>query len=416
MNQILTGICFLISLGCLSYMGWRFLRMKEYKKSLFVVLIIALIIRVISSLDPYLHSWDERYHALVAKNLIEHPLTPTLHENTILEFDNENWVGSNIWLAKPSFPLWIMSGSIAVFGNNLIAVRLPSVILGLLAVWLTFLIGRKLFDERTGLLAAFFHAINGLVIELIGGRVSSDHVELCFIVMVELAIYFVIINAKEKPTLKNTVLSGAFMGLAFLSKWYPSLIVMPVWFVLFISYYKFNWLSLLKHGVVMLMAFGIVILPWTLYMLEMHQQEMDAILFNALAAYSSSVESHDKPFYYYWHKIMVIFSELIYVPLVFFIFHSFKSEKKFKHYALLTWILVPLIVFSFADTKRFTYILISAPAFFIIVSWFWFYIREAYLNTQYRIINGITNLFLRSRLKLNVYNKFALLFNWLSRR
>jgi 4-amino-4-deoxy-L-arabinose transferase len=388
MNELMSGIFLLVGFAGLAYMAWRFLRIQAYQKSLFVLLLLALVIRVIGAKDPYLHSWDERYHALVAKNLIDHPLEPTLHSNKVLDYNNNSWVGNNVWVAKPSFPLWLMAGSIATFGNNLIAVRLPSILLGLLAVWLTFLIGRRLFDERVGLMAAFFHAINGLVVELIGGRVSSDHVEVCFIVMVELAIYFLVINLKEKPSLKNTFFAGAFMGLAFLSKWYPALIVAPVWLVFFITYTKFNWVDLIKDGLILLLGFAIVTLPWTMYMIATYPDEMNAILFNALSAYSSIVESHDAPFYYYFHKIMVIYGELVYLVLGFFIYSAFKTKALHKYWGLLVWILVPLLIFSMADTKRFTYILIGAPAFFIATAWFWFYVREAYLNARLKWLSG----------------------------
>ena len=40
------------------------------------------------------------------------------------------------------------------------------------------------------------------------------------------------------------------------------------------------------------------------------------------------------------------------------------------------WWLIPFIMFSFAATKRHTYLLLAAPAIFIILSWCWFYIHE----------------------------------------
>lgn len=389
MNQLWPGISFLISIGCLSYIAWRFMRQQDFKKALIVIIIIGAVLRIIGATDSHLHAWDERYHALVAKNLIEHPLTPTLHEHPILKFDNDNWVGSNIWLGKPAVPLWLMSGSIAVFGNNLLAVRLPSILLGLLAVWLTFLIGRKLFDERTALLAAYFHAINGLIIELVGGRVSSDHVEVCFIVMVEIAIYLIILNLKPKPSLKLSFFAGVFMGLAFLSKWYPALIVLPVWLAFMVTYGKFNWGQFLKQGTLILAGFAVTALPWVFYMRAIYPDEMNAILFNALSAYSETVESHVAPFYYYFHKVLVIYSELFYLALGFFIYRLFKSENKATYIGLLIWILIPMLIFTMADTKRQTYLLISAPAFFLIMSWFWFYIRDHYLNARYKVVNGI---------------------------
>jgi|GEM_PF-2475173 len=44
------------------------------------IVILAAALRIwLCSTDSYLHEWDERYHALVAKNLLLHPLKPTLY-------------------------------------------------------------------------------------------------------------------------------------------------------------------------------------------------------------------------------------------------------------------------------------------------------------------------------------------------
>ncbi len=38
-------------------------------------------------LDPFLNSWDEQFHALVAKNLLSHPFSPTLDDKTPRPYD-----------------------------------------------------------------------------------------------------------------------------------------------------------------------------------------------------------------------------------------------------------------------------------------------------------------------------------------
>lgn len=391
-DWIFPGITLLI-LVLLSCFVW--IRISKNHQSLILpaILLLGLALRVFTSSDPYLHSWDERYHALVAKNMVSHPFEPTLHENEVLEHDNSNWVGSHLWVGKPPFPLWIMSGSIALFGNNLLAVRLPSVLLGLLSIYLTFLIGKRLFNERVGLIAAFFHSINGLALELVGGRVSSDHVELCFTVMVELAIYLIIINLREKASIRLTFIAGLVSGIAFLSKWYPGLIVFPVWFVLFGIHNQFNFRILIKHGVILILGFFTLTAPWIGYMYELHPNEINAILFNALSAYSETVESHDAPFYYYLKKVMIIFGELFYLFLIYFIWKVRKEERAASVYGILTWILIPLLIFSFADTKRFTYLMISAPALFIVAATFISALLKGYGQAKYKWLNVILVVF-----------------------
>lgn len=55
--------------------------------------------------------------------------------------------------------LWIWTH---LFGTSEIIVRIPSVIFGILTVWLTYLIGKKLFSEKAALVAAAILAFNPL--------------------------------------------------------------------------------------------------------------------------------------------------------------------------------------------------------------------------------------------------------------
>src|SRR5713101_6661867 len=162
---------------------------RECRTSLWLILVAGLILRMYAASDRCLHTWDERYHALVAKHLILHPLTPTLFEDPVLPYDFKNWTANHVWLEKGPVPLWAVSVSIRLFGTDELAVRVPSVLVSLLSVYLTYLIASLLFDRSTGILAAFFHSINGLLVELAAGRVSSDHVDTFFIFFIELGIY-----------------------------------------------------------------------------------------------------------------------------------------------------------------------------------------------------------------------------------
>ena len=51
-----------------------------------------------------------------------------------------------------------------IFGYSEISLRFPSVIFGVITVWVVYKIGRKLFDEKTGKIAALFLALNPLAI------------------------------------------------------------------------------------------------------------------------------------------------------------------------------------------------------------------------------------------------------------
>jgi len=147
--------------------------------------------------DRFLHTWDERFHALVAKNMIEHPLRPVLYADPVLPYDFRHWTANHVWLHKPPFALWLMALSMATFGVNEIALRLPNLLHSTLAVALTFAIGRRVVGERAALLAAALQATNGYLLELAGGRTASDHVESLVVTLVTAGAFLSVEDARR---------------------------------------------------------------------------------------------------------------------------------------------------------------------------------------------------------------------------
>ncbi|MEZ4984025.1 MAG: glycosyltransferase family 39 protein [Saprospiraceae bacterium] len=136
--------------------------MLNSSTQLFFILLLGFLLRLVVVQTPFLGEWDERFHALVAKNLMEHPLKPTLYDDPVLPYDYREWSANHVWLSKPPLALWLMAGSMSLLGTGLFALRLPALLVSLASVYLTFLIGRRLFDTRTALTAALLHAIHGM--------------------------------------------------------------------------------------------------------------------------------------------------------------------------------------------------------------------------------------------------------------
>jgi len=109
-------------------LSFSFFKKSNFSYSVLALIVSGLLFRIFSALDPFLHAWDERYHALVAKNLLKHPLLPTLYDTPLLDQDLL-WVGGHIWLHKQPLTLWLISGSIYLFGNTDFAIRIPSIVL-----------------------------------------------------------------------------------------------------------------------------------------------------------------------------------------------------------------------------------------------------------------------------------------------
>ena len=217
----------------------------------------------------------KRFHALVAKNLIEHPLEPTLYDQPVLAHDYKVWSQTHIYLEKPPLPMWLMAVSIYCLGPTEWAVRLPSILFSTLSVLLTFLIGRRLFNRRVGLYAAFFHAIHGMTLELVGGRISNDHIDVIFLFFFEWGLYAVItFFDQHKATNKGALGIGILTGLAFMCKWISAGFIPIIWGVLAIGYRYYRYpLRFLRYVGLMTLAFTAVSLPWLWYIWETYPEE-----------------------------------------------------------------------------------------------------------------------------------------------
>ncbi|MBI4696543.1 MAG: glycosyltransferase family 39 protein [Gammaproteobacteria bacterium] len=63
--------------------------------------------------------------------------------------------GARAYLLKPPLVLWASAASMTVFGFNTFAATLPVRLAGVGCVWLTYLVGRRIFDRATAWYAAF---------------------------------------------------------------------------------------------------------------------------------------------------------------------------------------------------------------------------------------------------------------------
>jgi 4-amino-4-deoxy-L-arabinose transferase-like glycosyltransferase len=369
--KLLPGILVLAVAGVLYLIAFRSARRSKYALALGLILTCGFILRAYLSFDMCLHPWDERYHALVAKNLIRHPLVPTLYDNPVISYDPANWTENHIWLHKPPLPLWSMALSMSAFGVNEIALRLPSLLLSTLAVGLTFLIGKSLFSKKVGLLAAFLHSFHGLIIELTAGRVATDHIDLFFLVFVELAVYFAVISRKRK-SLSLDILTGAAVGLAILCKWLPALIVVPLWMILRMTSWdgRTLWrLSLLLFTIVLF------VVPWQMYISSRYPVEAGIERLFNYRHITEVLDGHGGAFYYHFDIMRQTYGELIYLPLLWLLFKLARAPRSRRRAFLGVWIFIPFLFFSFAKTKMQAYTIFAAPALFLLTASFFYYVK-----------------------------------------
>ncbi len=385
MDNLLFGLLTVTFCTVGYYFSWKFQTRDNYKIAVLLLILCGLILRIYSSTDFFLHNWDERYHALVSKNLILHPFTPTLYDNPILPYDYKNWTSNNVWLHKQPLPLWAMALSMWLFGINEIALRLPSIILTTIGIGLTFSIASYFFNKNVGYLSAFFYSINGLIIELTGGRVATDHIDIFFMFFVQLAIFFSIAFAQNLKMIYN-IFAGISIGAAILSKWFPGLIVLPIWLLIVISSGNFKSQKIIVHFIILVASCILIFLPWQLYIFITFPLEANFEASYNFKHITEVLGERTGSFYYFIDKIRINYGELIYLPLIWFSWKTFKNLKNKKQLAIFIWFFIPFRFFSFAKTKMQAYILFTCPALFMMTADFWYMLSEYRINHKLKLL------------------------------
>jgi len=348
------------------------LEKSEYKLALYICMVLAIFLRLWISTDPYLNVFDERYHALVSKNILIY-FTPYLYPNLVISFDPLDWTHSSIWLHKPPLPFMIIALSLKVFGFKYFAVRLPSIILSTLSCVLTYKISSHFYCKKIALVALFLHAIHGLSIELVGGRVSSDHTDVFYLFFAQLAIYVAIVRSKS---VMSILLTAFILMCAYLSKWIA--VFIPI--VLVSLYYLINNISRSKH--VLLYVLTVIILGSShLVIATNYPEELSNLYRGIFGLLKSDKSPHDGGYLYYINRIRIIYGELIYIPLSLIIVSLISRKLNRDRLYIMLWILVSITILSFFNAKRATYTLIFAPAMFILTAVYYYQFRYLFLNS-----------------------------------
>jgi 4-amino-4-deoxy-L-arabinose transferase-like glycosyltransferase len=130
--------------------------------------------------------------------------------------------GAQVSVDKTPVDLWLQVASTQLFGFGSVAVRLPEVLAGVLAVPLLYDLVRRLFGRTAGLGAAVALAV--LPISIVTAH--SDTMDSMMMVLDVLAAWLVVVGA-QRHSAWPVVAAGAVLGLAFNVKVFEALVVLP---------------------------------------------------------------------------------------------------------------------------------------------------------------------------------------------
>ena len=172
--------------------------------ALFAAVVVSTLIQLNNLGNDPVEVWDESYHAVVARNLLKHPLKPALIDVPYLPYDYTNWHENHVWMHKPILPLWQIAGSFALFGVSRFTLRLPSLVLSGACILLTYAIGRRLAGPRAGVIAAAIQAAAPVMVQLVHGQWFADHVDVSLLFWVEVSVLF-LLRAVESGRWRDVV-------------------------------------------------------------------------------------------------------------------------------------------------------------------------------------------------------------------
>jgi 4-amino-4-deoxy-L-arabinose transferase len=344
--------------------------------------------------------WDERFHALVAKNALQQPFVPRLYPEKVLEGSYDTWAASYIWLHKQPLFTWQMAVSMKLFGVNEVAVRIPSALMSSLMVLMVVRMGKLLFNQRAGFFAALLCAVSPFAMLLVSGRQGMDHNDLAFAFYITAACWCYTEYDRTRK-LHWAIAAGIFSGGAVLVKWLVGLFVFLAWGIVLLSGFRQTQRKDWLHFAAAVGVCLVVFLPWQLYILHQFPAEaMKAYRFNT-AHITQALEGHQGNFWFHFRHLSDLYGyallPFIVVGLVRLIYAKQIARPTIGFLCAVVFVYA---LFSIAKTKVIAHPFCVSFFFFLVAGYGmeWFYtkccswIRNHFVSTGIAVLiaTGIT--------------------------
>jgi tetratricopeptide (TPR) repeat protein len=152
---------------------------------------------------------DAQYHDQWAQSILE----------------GEDFTGG-VFFRAPLYP-YFLAMTYKIFGHNYFTPRLIQFLIGSASCVLIFLLGRKLFNRKTGVIAGFLACLYGVFIYFEGELLIP-----VLLVFLDLLLILSLLWAAKKPSYGRWALSGGLLGLSAVAR--PNILLAGVGFLLWI--------------------------------------------------------------------------------------------------------------------------------------------------------------------------------------
>lgn len=275
------------------------------------------------------------------------------------------------WYDKPPMYYWLVAGAFTVFGVGEFAARFPSALLAVAGAVLVYLSGRKLFNNRTGLLAALVLA-SSLEYFYLGKAAVTDMTLTFFLTAALLAFlhrrYYLLYGCAALAVLTKGPIGIVFCGA-----------IIGIYLVLTGSLRTVKRMKIFSGAAL----FAVIALPWYLVMYYYHGMSfVETFLgFHNVTRFLQPEHPSGNLWYYYIPVLILGF-----FPWTAFLGQAFigglKAKGEDRKYCifLAIWAAVVFLFFTLSQTKLVSYILPMYPPLALLTGW---YFDKAWTEKRY---------------------------------
>lgn len=327
---------------------------------------------------PYLNIWDERFHALVGKNLMNHPLMPTLYDDPVVNMVyNDNWARYNIWVHKQPLFMWQIALSFKLFGINEFTMRLPNILLGTLMIYAAYRSGTILKNKTVGYITAVLMVTSSHLMQIVSGRLGLDQNDFSFVSYISLSIWSWLEyeNTKKKYWI---ILIGLFSGCALLCKWLVGLLVYLCWGT-FSAWENKLKIKNYKNIVIALAVTAAVFVPWQIFILLWYPNEAIASFKFNVDHFTTASDGHNGSLLYHIDLIGNHYGTWVpYIIIPALILFCLRSNNKKITASLVIGVVFVYLFFSLATTKMPCFTTVVALPVFISLAFLTDYVLQLF--------------------------------------
>lgn len=315
---------------------------KKYVLFLIPLILYLAPLGIMPQMEP-----DEARYSLISSAMIESGNYVTPH------------IKHTIYLEKPPLVSWVTAIFFHVFGENDFAARLFAGLCAWGCILLTFFIGRRFRDDKTGLYAAAVLTIS--VFPFILGRINILDMPLTFFLCLSVWLGYLSLNTEKQRYLAYLFYFAC--ALAFLTKGIVGVVfpfaILVIWLI-----WAGRWRQIVRLiSPVGIVIFLVVVSPW-IYLAQKENPDFLWFFFvrEHFLRFTTQMHGKTEPFYYFLPIIVVGM-----LPWLVFLIRAWqktniqaclfrKNDNKF----LITWFLFVFMFYTLSSSKLAPYI---APVF-----------------------------------------------------